>query len=220
MYTDEDLFNTTHYYDHDYKCKEPKLFKNLISELESNYAPDDLLDIYVKNGGTLDDKCFMRQLGDGAHNIAWIGKSIVIGDKLNLLKQLVELDSGFINSGDHQYCLLSLAIELERLEIVDFLLEKGANPNTYGHMGKTPLYYAIKSSNIEIVSRLLSLGADSNKTYGMLQCNYLYFALNWYTTTNNLDIIIIIKLLLEAGAKIQTDLLTQEQLNLLKSLFF
>lgn len=215
MYTDEDLFNTTNYFDYEYKCQDPEKFRDLITELESNYAPDDILDIYIKNGGTLDDKCFMRQYGDGAHNIAWVGKSIIIGDKFKLLKQLVELDSGFINSGDHQYCLLSLAIELERLEIVDYLLEKGANPNTYGHMGKTPLYYAIKSSNIEIVSRLLSLGADPNKTYGMLQCNYLYFALNWYTTTNNQDVITIIKMLLDTGVKIQSNLLTQEHQDLL-----
>jgi ankyrin repeat protein len=207
MYTDEDLFDTTNYFDYEYKCKEPEKFRDLITELESDYAPDDVLNNYIKNGGSLDDRCFMKQYGDGAHNIAYIGKSIVIGNKLNLLKQLIELDSEFINSG-----LLSLAIELERFEIANYLLDEGANPNLYGELGKTPLYYAIMSSNIEIVSRLLSLGADPNKS------NYLYFALTWYFTTNNLDVIIIIKLLLEAGAKKQPELLTQEHLDLLETI--
>lgn len=207
MYTDEDLFNTTDYFGHEYKCKDPEKFRDLITELESSYAPDDILDIYIKNGGSLDDKCFMKQCGDGMHNSAYIGKSIVIGDKLNLLKQLIVSDREFINSG-----LLSLAIELERFEIANYLLDEGANPNQYGELGKTPLYYAIMSSNIEIVSRLLKLGAAPNKT------NYLHFALNWYFTTNNLDVIIIIKLLLEAGAKKQPELLTQEQTNLLENI--
>ena len=207
MYTDEDLFNTTDYFGHEYICKVPEKFRDLITELESSYAPDDILDIYIKNGGSLDDKCFMKQCGDGMHNIAYIGKSIVIGDKLKLLKQLIESDREFINSG-----LLSLAIELERFEIANYLLDEGANPNQYGELGKTPLYYAIMSSNIEIVSRLLKLGAEPNKS------NYLSFALTWYFTTSNLDVIIIIKLLLEAGAKKQPELLTQEQTILLDTI--
>jgi hypothetical protein len=207
MYTDEDLFNTTDYFGHEYICKVPEKFRDLITELESNYAPDDILDNYIKNGGSLDDKCFMKQCGDGMHNIAWIGKSIVIGNKLNLLKQLIESDREFIDSG-----LLALAIELERFEIANYLLDEGANPNVYGELGKTPLYYAIISCNIEIVSKLLKLGASPNKS------NYLYFALNWYFTTNNLDVIIIIKLLLEAGAKRQPDLLKQEHLDLLDNI--
>jgi len=218
MYTDEDLFNTTYYYGHEYICKDSEKFRELIKELESNDASDDILDNYIKNEGTIDDRCFMKQYGDGAYDIAWIGKSIVIGDKLNLLKKLIKLDRRYINSGDHQYCLLSLAIELERLEIVNYLLDERANPNLYGNMRKTPLYYAIKSCNIEIVSRLLSLGADPNNTYGMLQSNYLYFALNWYFTTNNPNIITIIKMLLDAGVKKQVELLTQEHMDLLNAI--
>ena len=205
MYTDIDLFNTIDYFVHEYICKDKDRFRDLITELELSDASDDVLDNYIKNGGTIDDRCFMKQYGDGAHNIAYIGKSIVIGNKLNLLKQLIELDIEIINSG-----LLSLAIELERFEIANYLLDEGANPNLYGEFGKTPLYYAIMSCNIEIVSKLLSLGAKPNKT------NYLYFALTWYTSTSNLDIIIIINLLLEAGAKVQPELLIQEHIDLLE----
>ncbi|KAI3847556.1 hypothetical protein MKW92_018734, partial [Papaver armeniacum] len=48
------------------------------------------------------------------------------------------------------------------ITIVDYLLGKGANPNTSNKNGATPLHYAAQKGYTEILTRLLSRGVNVN----------------------------------------------------------
>jgi tankyrase len=45
-------------------------------------------------------------------------------------------------------------------EVMQALLERGANPNTKSHSGETPLYYAALNGMVDRVQLLLQYGAD------------------------------------------------------------
>jgi ankyrin repeat protein len=59
---------------------------------------------------------------------------------------------------------LQLAIALPELDVrhklLDLLLSHGADPNVYGHLGKTPLHNAIIARDRQSVEMLISMGAD------------------------------------------------------------
>ena len=53
------------------------------------------------------------------------------------------------------------------LDVVDMLLGAGASPDAKGERGVTPLIYAVKAGNAEVIRRLLASGADpSLKDWG------------------------------------------------------
>src|SRR6185437_13258486 len=58
---------------------------------------------------------------------------------------------------------LGIASRHGYLEIVKFLLEKGANVNEYNHEGYGPLAFAAGEGHEDIVRLLISKGADPNK---------------------------------------------------------
>lgn len=87
------------------------------------------------------------------------------------------------------------------IEIIEFLLKKGANPNSYIH-GYTPLMTFCRTSmydsNIKMIKLLLEYGADINMegTYGENALSLLCENLNLYDNTNT------IKLLLDYDANV------------------
>jgi ankyrin repeat protein len=222
----EDLFDTTIFFDHKYECKDDKKFKKLIYDIESGAGPE-ILNIYINSNGTLDDICFMRRYGNGEYNVAWIGKSIINGNNLDTFKRLIELDKLQINSRDNEYCLLSYAI-LNNHDMANYLLNLSPNPNMPGHRGKTPLYYAILKADLDIIIKLINLGANPNLTYGMSKTNYLYFAvyrLDLIKDSNTESILLeknilikIIKLLINSGAEIQEDVFNKYLLNIINNI--
>lgn len=64
--------------------------------------------------------------------------------------------------GDHDRTALHYAVREGNKRIVNFLLEKGANPNSKTKMDFTPLHYAVALENLEICRLLLAKGADAN----------------------------------------------------------
>lgn len=54
------------------------------------------------------------------------------------------------------------ACKNNNLEMVEFLLEKGANVHAINRASQTPLYEAITNKNIEIIKLLLEYGSDIN----------------------------------------------------------
>lgn len=77
----------------------------------------------------------------------------------------VRLDEGDdVNTGEGDYHgpLLKIAAELGYLEIVDLLLDRGADIEATDDLGQRPLLSAARYGRTEIVRRLLDRGADIN----------------------------------------------------------
>jgi len=66
--------------------------------------------------------------------------------------------------GNKGNTLLSIAVRSGSVEVVQFLISKGANPNLPDGIGdgRVPLYHAAVFGNIEIAKVLLKAGADIN----------------------------------------------------------
>lgn len=91
---------------------------------------------------------------------------------------------------------LICAIAAKNEEIVDILLQSGADPNKCTKYGETPLIAAVKVGSQEIILRLIEEGANINKTNALEES-----ALKIATTLENQD---CITLLTENGASFST----------------
>lgn len=82
-------------------------------------------------------------------------------DNIDDIKSLVEygLYVDYRFEGD---TALMLASRAGRLDIVRYLIEKGAEVNFQDNDGRTSLHYAVISKNRKMVALLLSSGADPN----------------------------------------------------------
>jgi len=89
---------------------------------------------------------------------------------------------------------LGYACKYGHLEIVKFLVEKGADINQKNDFGKTPLMYASARGHLEIVELLLKNKADINKKNSKDMTALMYASLHEYPK--------IVKLLIEKGASI------------------
>lgn len=98
---------------------------------------------------------------------------------------------GYIN--DITSCL-ETAVSTGNTDIVSYLLSAGANPNSIGERGMTPLQRASRFNMLSIATLLLDHGADPNYT-GIDGSTSLMLASNWNHA-------IIVELLLSKGASI------------------
>lgn len=108
--------------------------------------------------------------------------------KLNSLRMRVEKRQVDVNQRDSQSCsLLHWAAINGRIDIVKYLLEKGAEVNrTGGILKETPLMWASRQGHLDVVILLHEAGADLNvrSAEGLdalqLACQYQKFALTMY----------------------------------------
>lgn len=92
------------------------------------------------------------------------------GRVFSMVKELVEDENVpvDIQTQSNQNTALHLAASRGNLNVVEFLIEKGANPNLLDHQGGTALHYAAAGDNGEvdrdIIHCLIENGADFKKT--------------------------------------------------------
>ena len=66
-----------------------------------------------------------------------------------------------INTKNHRgKTLLMYAAKLGHNDIVEFLLKKGAETESYNHKGRTALFLAVKNKQSDVVKLLLKYGCD------------------------------------------------------------
>lgn len=86
--------------------------------------------------------------------------SIQSGDK-KLLQNLLLVSPELINAIDYdRKSALHLAAQIGNLEIVSFLLDKGADINALDNSDQAPIHEALRSGHTEVVSLLISKGAQ------------------------------------------------------------
>jgi len=80
---------------------------------------------------------------------------------LDTVKKLVAADPAVLNQKDqNQYTPLHWAVQRSNVKIVNFLLEKKADPNLRNNAKQTPLHRAITRRQKEIIKALLDAGGD------------------------------------------------------------
>ncbi|XP_055603232.1 transient receptor potential channel pyrexia [Uranotaenia lowii] len=100
-----------------------------------------------------------------------------------------------INAGIEKHSPLHYAVQRNSIKCVEYLLKKGANPNTPQVYTQTPLHVATAHGFIECMQLLLEYGADARSQYGQKKVTSLHLA----ASDNYLD---CVKLLIAAGADI------------------
>jgi ankyrin repeat protein len=121
-------------------------------------------------------------------------KSGNLAEVKNLIQSGVEFDTLQFKIEYNSYTVLTWAAANDHIEIVELLLEKGANVNQARQDGKTALMLAILFGKIQIIELLLEKGANVNQAD-----QYGDTALIEAAANGNIE---IVKLLLEKGAKV------------------
>jgi ankyrin repeat protein len=114
---------------------------------------------------------------------AGVKKAIEIGANINGMQ-----DEGY-------YSALMVAAHNENIEMVEFLINNGADTNIQNSMGNTALILSVQNGNIDIIRILLNAGADVNIKNDFNE-NALYYVTD--LTPNKSQ---IIELLKKHGAK-------------------
>lgn len=121
---------------------------------------------------------------------------VVIGDTKTVLDAVEKNPKLVYYTNSEKITLLHHSCRIGVLEIVQGLLNKGANINAYSSNYMDPLMYAAFHNHIEVVALLLKHGANPNACYS--GCT----ALGWASDFVNYDVCI---LLLSKGANLNAN---------------
>lgn len=112
------------------------------------------------------------------------------------IKDLIEYEEDVDYMIYDRYSLLITAVTYNKLDLVEMLLEMGANIEIQNPRGETPLYLACNIRNINMIKLLLKYGAEINKIIRFGGDTVLKKAIS----NENIENIEIIKLLLDNDA--------------------
>ena len=88
--------------------------------------------------------------------------SIYLNDIKNIKEALENGADVYFQDEQSGMSPLHVAILQNNRDIVELLLEKGADVNLQNNSGDTPLHFAIAGENVELCNLLLNAGADVN----------------------------------------------------------
>lgn len=86
---------------------------------------------------------------------------VILNDKISDLRDLLRSDPKCANSvGWHGLTPLHQATLRNNQEIMDLLLDHGANVNQANAFGETPLHFACQAASLHCVNKFIENGAD------------------------------------------------------------
>ena len=117
------------------------------------------------------------------------------------VKELIEKDTQQIQAKDQQgYSLLNLACNLGHIEIINFLIDKGADINLLaGRLDLTPLMECARAGNLEVAKLLVEKGADVQ-----IMNKMGISAMHWALGNGQNQAEDVALLLIEKGSKVET----------------
>ncbi|MEL6232305.1 MAG: ankyrin repeat domain-containing protein, partial [Cyanobacteria bacterium J06627_3] len=151
----------------------PQLVDHLLAK-GANFDPNDPLSVlYAIDQGDrplletlISQGVNLNQIASTNNDVYVSGRTpltAAIANKSQFTATLLLDNCAQLNCPDPRETPLTAAIDHEQWEIVDQLLERGANYNQAAPNGQTPLNQAIRQNNIQLVKRLLDMGADPNQ---------------------------------------------------------
>lgn len=153
---------------------------DLVEQFIEDYHP--LIDRRsLKRNRTPIEEAVAHGQWDVARQLITLGAAVTVhvasamGNR-TLLKKLVEGAPGLIESYDDNHATpLFVACECGRRDVVDLLLDLGANPDTTNRWGTSALHVATQGGSKGIVAQLLSVGADKavKDRYGKVPLEYV-----------------------------------------------
>jgi len=95
--------------------------------------------------------------------------SIYLYKNLHTLKILIAAGADVNVTNEYNETALLLSLETEHIEIAEFIINNGADPNIDGCTGALPIAVAIEKGYTEIIKLLLKL--MQNAHYSCLHCS-------------------------------------------------
>jgi len=189
-------------------------FKTLLYSIENGTACKQSFINYTHAGGRLEDEYFYICRYTGEIYTESIPMITVEKGNLSLLKSLIKLKPDLVNFHNGHINILSEAIQFQKYDMADYLINNGADVNDTCHRNKTAIYYAIINRNAPMVKKLIENGADIEIIYSTARLNSLSNALyeaSFYVDRIDPDksidinqpVFYIVFLLIISGAKLQ-----------------
>lgn len=145
----------------------------------------DIINILLQNG------CDMN-------SVDWFGQSVLSC----VISGIPTIDGPFVDADSEKEALDARKI---KVDIVDYLLQKGADPNKRDKSGCSSMHVVMQSQNIDVAEILIRNGADVNALTNTRSTPIYYFCnhIEWEDETSINEVLIpMIKLLHSAKADI------------------
>ena len=159
----------------------PESIINIIDEYSGHkeniksYYKDNILDKMVYNKNKIinaiinNDLCFIKKCIDNKINIDFSNNSILILAIMNEYIDMIKLIINYISdiNDNYNYDFMSplhLACDIGNIEIVQLLLENGADIDVLDNDFMTPLHYASNRNHFKIIKKLIKYKAKINQS--------------------------------------------------------
>ena len=198
-----------HAHDHSHDLHVEKSIDEIIEEQAHKENFENLpfvhkADLILRSGTLEDFKLLISENGINSNNVdipsKEDGRTLLtrasFEGKLEMIRYIIEDLKAQVNTADNDKITpIMEAVSTENEEIVNYLLEKGANIHATNKLGADALTMALSGSSEQIVAKLLSLGANPNHKWNKKNFSHLMLA-------SRNGHLMSVKLLLKAGADI------------------
>ncbi|KAJ8676769.1 hypothetical protein QAD02_012556 [Eretmocerus hayati] len=134
------------------------VFDLLNSGLDVNHMipfnDEDIIDTYVMRDSKKMKLCDVESKNSNSHK--WFD------EQEQEVMRMIDLISSIPDKTNHSLSLIHVAVRIENIELLAFLLKRKVKDNILDYNYNTPLLYAVSKKNICMVQSLIAYGVDIN----------------------------------------------------------